>query len=309
MQSTSTSIAPLEYSQPNTRLAIVAWGVMLLCSLLPDILIIEGFHGNTDWVMPARFALLGAALAVALALKWLRPLWGFFVMLIAIMLTEQGMGWVSALPFWSRLFGQPDGPFAESMLHTQVTRLGVSLLMIGVMLALGWTRSRFFLTRGDIRAPAEPVRWLGIHASQPWTVLGRNFGLAITGGTLLFLFLAARPSGTVLLQSLALLPAVLLFAMLNAFNEELTYRSSLLGALQPVLGRQSIWIAAVFFGIGHFYGVPYGIIGVLMATFLGWLLGKAMLETKGFFWSWFIHFLQDVAIFWFMAAGSITPGG
>ena len=48
---------------------------------------------------------------------------------------------------------------------------------------------------------------------------------------------------------------------------------------------------------------------VVMAGLLGWLLGKAMLETRGFFWAWFIHFLQDVLIFSFMAIGSIVPGG
>lgn len=54
---------------------------------------------------------------------------------------------------------------------------------------------------------------------------------------------------------------------------------------------------------------PYGVVGVVMAGFLGWMLCKAMLETKGFFWSWFIHFWQDAAIFAFIAVGSITPGG
>jgi len=62
-------------------------------------------------------------------------------------------------------------------------------------------------------------------------------------------------------------------------------------------------------GIGHYFGVPYGVVGVIMASFLGWMLGKAMLETRGFFWAWLIHFVQDVLIFTFMAAGSITPGG
>jgi hypothetical protein len=34
-----------------------------------------------------------------------------------------------------------------------------------------------------------------------------------------------------------------------------------------------------------------------------------MLETKGFFWSWAIHFVMDVLIFSPMAVGSIAPGG
>jgi len=77
----------------------------------------------------------------------------------------------------------------------------------------------------------------------------------------------------------------------------------------PIGSPNAVLVAASFFGIGHFFGVPYGIIGVLMATFLGWLLGKAMVESRGFFWSWFIHFLQDVLIFSFIAIGSIKAGG
>jgi hypothetical protein len=42
---------------------------------------------------------------------------------------------------------------------------------------------------------------------------------------------------------------------------------------------------------------------------MGWVLAKAMLETRGFFWSWWIHFLQDVVIFIFIVAGTVTPGG
>jgi len=50
-------------------------------------------------------------------------------------------------------------------------------------------------------------------------------------------------------------------------------------------------LTAVFFGIGHYYGIPYGVIGAVMAGVLGWLLGKSMLEIKGIFWAWVIHFL------------------
>jgi len=42
---------------------------------------------------------------------------------------------------------------------------------------------------------------------------------------------------------------------------------------------------------------------------LGWFLGKSMLETRGLFWAWLIHLVQDVLIFAFLAIGSVTPGG
>jgi len=63
------------------------------------------------------------------------------------------------------------------------------------------------------------------------------------------------------------------------------------------------------FGIGHFYGVPTGIIGVFMAFVFAWLMGKSMLETRGFFWAWFIHFAQDVIIFFFFAMGAVPASG
>ena len=90
----------------------------------------------------------------------------------------------------------------------------------------------------------------------------------------------------------------------------MNYRAPQLGALTPAVGgAQALLMTAAYFGIGHFYGVPYGVLGVLMAGLLGWLLGRSMLETKGMFWAWAIHFVMDVVIFTFMAAGSVTPGG
>jgi hypothetical protein len=71
---------------------------------------------------------------------------------------------------------------------------------------------------------------------------------------------------------------------MNSFSEELNYRASQLAVLQGVpSNRQALQLTAVYIGIGHYYGVPYGSIGFLMAGILGWQLGKSMLEKKGFF--------------------------
>jgi membrane protease YdiL (CAAX protease family) len=171
----------------------------------------------------------------------------------------------------------------------------------------------------DIFAVASPpwIVWakLGLLAvaaasTIAWDTLRplRSFYIAI--GLLAFLLFFGRPSASRLLQAMPLLPVVLILAAMNAFNEEMTYRSTLLAGLESVVGgRQALWVSAMFFGLGHYFGVPFGWVGVGMAAFLGWMLGKAMLETRGFFWAWFIHFVQDVMIFYFMAAGSIAPGG
>jgi uncharacterized protein len=74
-----------------------------------------------------------------------------------------------------------------------------------------------------------------------------------------------------------------------------------LGIVVPLYGTVEasyiMLISAIAFGAPHLRGMPNGLIGAVMAGFLGWLLAKSVLETHGIFWAWFIHFLQDVVIF------------
>ena len=195
-----------------------------------------------------------------------------------------------------------------------LAELSLKLIVTGVIIAVLYlikkNRADFFLVKGDISAPVEPIRWLGVGKGENWKKFGLILSLCISLGTLAFLVIAGRPPLDIVVKALPFLPAVLLAAAVNAFNEEMTYKASFLSVLEgPVGKKQALLLMAAFFGIFHFYGIPYGIIGVIMAGFLGWILGKSMLETRGFFWAWFIHFLQDVMIFTFLAIGSITAGG
>ena len=81
------------------------------------------------------------------------------------------------------------------------------------------------------------------------------------------------------------------------------------GVAGPLGVRPAHLLSAAVFGVGHYYGVPYGVGGVALAMVMGWFLGKAMLETKGFVWPWLLHVVADVWIFYFILAGSIVPGG
>ena len=283
---------------------------MLGVSLLPNILWHELTGGGTRWLFWTKVAFLVGVVGVSVAWKPIRALRNFALLLLAIYVAEELVAQLTALPFWQGWFGGAGVSFAVSMAGIQLGRLLVSLLMIGVLLALGYHRADFFLVRGQVDAPIKPVRWLGFPKPEPWTRFGGQWVIYISLGMLAFLIIGGRPSPQSFLQAAPMLPAVLVLAAMNAFNEELTYRSTLLASLERVVGpRQALWNAALFFGLAHYFGVPYGIVGVLMSTFLGWILGKSMLETRGFFWAWLIHFAQDVLIFSFMAAGSITPGG
>jgi len=116
-------------------------------------------------------------------------------------------------------------------------------------------------------------------------------------------YFSLKPNSEIRLKVVPILPSILFYAALNSFNEEIIYRSPLLATLEPIGGsRQALWMAAYFFGIAHYFGTPGGILGSMASIFMGWILVKGMVETRGLFWTWWIHFLSDIAIFLFLAA-------
>ena len=292
-------------------MSTIAWIFMLLASTLPTIVAREILQ--TDIPEPWRLGFPALVMSLGLLMTWvwraINPLRPFFILFIALGLVE----WlvytqIGNMPIWKTW--QSDSSFNISMMATQTLRMIVTLVVIATLFFLKKKRAAFFLVKGDTNAAVEPVKWMGVKEGERWKKFGRNFTVILSIGTLAFLILAARPSLDIVIKVLPFLPVILLAAMINAFSEEMTYKASFLSVLEDVIGRnQALWLMAVYFGIGHFYGVPYGVVGVLMAGFLGWFLGKSMLETRGLFWAWFIHFVQDVLIFAFIAIGSIVAGG
>lgn len=290
---------------------MVAWIVLLLVSALPTVILQEVLGQAVD---PDRQALrsLGVVLIAALAsLVWrtlcpLRPFLVLFAVLIGCQwLVYNGVDRLGPYPRW---LGSPS--FGVSMLAEQSLNLMVTLAVIATLLLLGKKRADFYLVKGNLDAPARPIRWMGVRQGDRWGRFGPWLTAGISVGTLGFLVIAGSPPADIAVRALPVLPVVLLAAALNAFNEEMTYKASFLSVLEGPIGpRQALYMVTVYFGVGHYYGIPYGVIGVLLAAFLGWILAKSMQETRGVFWAWFIHFVQDVWIFSFLAIGSITPGG
>ncbi len=285
---------------------------MLLTSALPKVILQEIFGQTVSADMQAVMSLSVVFIALLATLIWqpLRGLRPFFVLFVVLV----GSQWlvlnrvVQWLPFYSSWMHNTS--FNVYMLAEQFLKLIVTLMVIAALFLMGKKRQDIFLVRGDIAAPVEPIRWLGVKQGERWNTFGGWLTLFISLGTLAFLVIAGRPSLDIVIQALPFLPAVLLAAALNAFYEEVTYKASFLSVLEsPVGPRQALYMVAAYFGIGHYYGVPYGVIGVLLASFLGWILAKSMQETRGLFWAWFIHFWQDVWIFSFLAIGAIIPGG
>lgn len=155
------------------------------------------------------------------------------------------------------------------------------------------------LRRRDGKIRPEP--WIGVKPkeTETWKNLGANFAIVITVVTGVVIYFQLVHGGSVNLEPYPGFILILVFALMNAFSEEIIFRFSFVAVVSkygysPYVAQG---LAAAIFGIVHYFGNPGGIPGVLMAAFIGWFLAKSMLETKGFFWALTIHFLQDVVIF------------
>jgi len=161
-----------------------------------------------------------------------------------------------------------------------------------------------YLRIGDLKAPTNPSKLLGIKATDNWMPVGLTFAALISIATAAYLLIYNWGAlATVQLQTW-LLAAVLSLPLsaLNAFNEEIVSRWAVVEALSGRLARFAPWVSAAIFGTVHFFGTPGGLLGSLMAGFLAWFLARSIQETRGIGWAWIIHFLQDVMILTVMIA-------
>lgn len=304
-----TLITGAEIESKRGMLLIAAWTVTLLVSLLPDILFREVTGALPGWLFGVKVTLIAAALLVSLFWSELLELRLFFSILLAVYLLEWGVDRVYQSLNYTAWFTSQSA-FLRDMFTVQIPRATTAILLVLVMLALTRRFERFFLVKGNLSAEAAPIPGIMSRPSS-WRVLGPAIAGAMCLGLLVFIVaFGSLPALSSLSQVLPLLPFILLFAASNAFGEEMIYRAPWLGALEaPVGAAQALLITAVYFGIAHYYGVPYGVLGVVMAFIPGWLMGKAILETRGLFWAWFIHWCMDIVVFFFIALGSVTPGG
>ena len=183
---------------------------------------------------------------------------------------------------------------------------GLTLAVAGIVIGIvrlanpvGWMR---FASLGRIDAAAGAAPMLGIEPSESWLDVGASLGCIITLVTCIFLVMQSRQNPFRRPQIKQLLPIIIGAAAANAFVEEAIFRFAPFALFNGRIAPESlIAVSAAIFGLAHVRGTPGGPIGVVMATALGWILAKALLETQGMFWPLTIHFAQDVAIMFFLA--------
>jgi hypothetical protein len=199
------------------------------------------------------------------------------------------------LPVWS-LWDNPEVNFTFTM---QMLMLPVSFAAI--MFVYLYDRQafvRFFNIR--VRLTGEPA--------ENWIALGPLLAVLFTLGTTMYMSTSViAQNGQVNALFFRLLPLVFLLAATNAWTEEIFTRFVIVAGLDGKLSRVAVcWISSLVFGLPHFFGTPSGVIGVITAGLMGWLLAKSVLETRSMGWALTIHFLQDVVIF---GAGAMVIAG
>ena len=275
---------------------IVAWvSGLLILSNLPDVIFrtATGAAVSPIWLPALALTILAAMLVVAILWRPLSGLYGYALTLVALAagylveaLIEQSSAWTS----WNRSLS-PGASFVliNSAKLIPVTTLALSL--VGSRLS----REDLFLRFGNLRA--RFIR-IGRRGSISWGWLLPIALLFSVGPVIANVVGVRHPDFATAVRLVPLVPLIIVGAVINTFSEEFLFRQVLLARLIPIVGvTQAIWLTALRFGIGHWFGSPSGLDGVLLAAVFGWFAAKSMLDTRGSGWIWLVHLINDVVIF------------
>lgn len=223
---------------------------------------------------------------VIMGLRLITPVAGIIAYLLLNMLFPQGF---------------------TSLLHNVFVNRLASIQLIGVAIALSvmvitvriQPQSKTILRWGNWNAYPTDVKWLGISSVKAWWRNALELVIVISLATGVFMYISVQHFS--LEKWITYLPFIVIFSLINAFNEEIIVRFGVVGGMIDNENAQQVWLySAVIFGIPHYWGQPSGIIGVIMASTLGWILAKMAWETQGLGLGWLIHVIQDVIILSFI---------
>lgn len=282
---------------------LIGWGAVLITTL-PDIIWQETGHQVSFGITIVESLMV---LVAALAAIWIPSLRGVTRFLIAIALLNLTWDWIApALAGLSSVRAVTDNAsWGARLFLARTFTLSGAVLVSFTLIGSGITRRDLFLCVGHPAAPAQPIPFLGLRRSVPWTRLGPAFILVFAICLAPYLYLTVHPNFSVGERIVRTFPWSIAVATLNAASEEFQFRSVLLAHLRGVFHpAETVLLTAVFFGLGHYYGQPSGPLGVLMAGLAGWIWARSMIDTRGGLWALLIHLVQDIVIFTFLAVGA-----
>lgn len=194
-------------------------------------------------------------------------------------------------------FSVSTNTYISGQFNYQLLALAIAAVSIVSSYYLNKENFTRFFSFGNISAPAAELKAFGIKQGDTWLKTGLSLSIVITIATSLFMYFQLKGTAINWSQLSGALFWIVLFSISNSFVEEMIFRIGIISPLSGSMAPGTLFlISAIAFGLPHFAGMPSGLIGASMAGLLGYVLAKSMVETSGFFWAWFIHFIQDVVI-------------
>jgi len=295
-------------SEPGFRDNLVVWVIIPLSVLLA----VAGLEdpAKTPYFFAARTffqAVVGLSLAYGILLRLGRTtaahlagivvmaLFGYGIMEIAYSRITVRLGLTLADPAWQAFFGNLDTYF----LDRSYQYLALTVLAYALFLSFG--EGMAFYTRvGDLTVPTT---LLGGAEPMPWRRAGGRIAgmIVVLGLANLFLRFPFAADGATVVYFLALV----LGGSNNSFIEELLFRGLLLPAfLVRASPGVANWLQAALFSVIHWSYVGDGTwqpvlqeAGKLTLYLgIGWLFGRAAMETRGIGVSTVLHALITAVI-------------
>ena len=198
-------------------------------------------------------------------------------------------------------------PGASSLGLLFVTCLALALVGIGPQqVVFGLAFAVYAMVVARVRWFREAASWLTVGRFDSRIMALGAAVAAVSGATLILWYVTARPDLADLVRTFIpdwplwlLIPAALVFSIVNAAGEEAAYRGVVLGALDKarITAPAALVLQAVAFAALHFRaGFPRGIVGVGLTFVYGLVLGELRRRAGGLMVPFITHVLTDLVI-------------
>lgn len=147
--------------------------------------------------------------------------------------------------------------------------------------------------------------WLTWGAVTPRLVAGALAVVVVSGAALFLWYRIVQPDIAAFTRFIPEWPMPLLllgglgFAVLNGVVEEVIFRGIVWDGVAALVSAPValLVLQALFFGTAHFWGVPSGIVGAVLATIYGVMLGIIRQRAGGLVMAVVTHVFADLVIF------------
>lgn len=172
----------------------------------------------------------------------------------------------------------------------------ITLFIIWIGYLIKWKFD--YLKIWNLNAIATSNKLLWINKTEKWLKIWITFSIIITVITAYFIITSYNKTTVFVVSDILLAFLISIpLAIINSFNEEIITRWTIIEWFSSIKNKNfAPIVSAIVFGIPHYFWVPWWILWAIMAWFLWYFLAISIQDTKGIWWAFIIHLLQDLVI-------------